>query len=179
MLMRASLLSFYSVTFLLSISLPFEVASYTGPIGVEAHFFGNVVESGCDAVNTFVDFKDVSKKELQPGRKTAKTEFDIVLINCSVDTLINLSIEFSTVNPSVELSNHIALDTSSTGGGIAIGLLDMAENEINLNQKYDFPNAITSGCISNKYIAYVEAIPGQPVTEGIFFSNATFNIIYM
>lgn len=141
-------------------------------------FSGTVVDTPCgispDSVDQSVNFGQISKSSLNAGTSSVKKDFDIKLVNCTIDSKSTANITFSGSTDGTD-SNSL----TTTGNTNAVIKISTADNKM-----VSFDGTSTAGAIKLKtgdnlmrYSAWVSK-GSKDVTEGEFSAVANFNITY-
>lgn len=130
--------------------------------------------------NVDLDFLMVIEKSLYLYQRTPGREVTLHLAQCDVNILTNVTVSFLG-NESQALPGYLALDRSSSAGGVAIGLEKMDGTPIAIN-KTGVRQRLTEGDTFFRFKAFVQgeplALSGQRVVKGSFNATATFQLEY-
>lgn len=125
-----------------------------------------------------INFQTIILKELAQGSPTPAKQFIVRLQNCDVQA----SEAKVTINGAAAVGNakQLALDPSSTAGGIGIGFKQgqAMATDLSLNTQSS-GQALNAGNSSLYFGAYIQMLPNATLKEGDFSATATLNIEYL
>lgn len=158
------------------------VVSRAGAVNITMH--GKLVAEPCSIVpgdekkEVFVGH--IGPAFLYENVRTAGTDFALRLENCNISAFDSVSVTFSGSEDS-ELPGHLALDTSCTARGVAIGLETLAGKPLPLFSDSDiYP--LTHGTSAINLRAFVRAssraIANREIKAGSINATATFILNY-
>ncbi|QWZ48821.1 fimbrial protein [Enterobacter bugandensis] len=148
------------------------------------HLSGALVSNACVLPDSDqdiqVNFDNLQLKELTTSGRSQNTPFTIHLQDCDIDVASTVSVAFNG-QEDAELEGMLAVDSSSTATGIAIGIIDDSGAKVNINQSGQI-NPISAGNFSINYNAFVQAEPSavsnNSLKAGDFSATTTFTLTY-
>ncbi len=148
------------------------------------HFSGALVAEPCklpDAdTDIHLDFGTVIEKYLYQYQRTKSQPFSIHLNDCDPSLMNSVSVMFQGT-ADTELTQMLALDTSSTAKGVAIGLELKDGTPLAVNKSSPFTE-LSQGNNTLDFNAYVQAQPttivNKTLVAGDFTAISTFILAY-
>lgn len=125
-----------------------------------------------------IDFQSIILKDLLQGAPTPAKQFVVRLQKCDLQASeAKVSIHGTGAAGN---SKQLALDPTSTAGGIGIGFKQgqAMTSDLPLNTQSN-GQALNAGNNSLYFGAYVQMLPGATLKEGAFSATATLNIEYL
>ncbi len=149
------------------------------------NFDGTLIEDACEIYPSDeaveMDFGTLIDKYLYLNSRTHSQSFAIRLINCDLALGREVKITFSGVASSA-LPGYLALDSSSTAKGVAIGLENGAGELLAINSgKVTQPlQAGSNNALNLKAFVQGEplALQNKTIQRGAFTATATFTLEY-
>lgn len=148
------------------------------------HFSGALVAEPCELpdadTDIHIDFGTVITKYLYRYQRTKSKSFTIHLENCDPTVMNQVSVTF-VGTPDEELTDMLAVDTSSNAKGIAIGFELQNSAPLKINKEMPYKEIIKG---SNELIfnAFVQAEPKvistQSLVVGDFMAISSFVLTY-
>lgn len=148
------------------------------------HLYGSLVAEPCTIApgndEIVLDFGTVIDKYLYLNTRTIAQPFSIHLAECDLSLGKTLKVTFiGPENPAMK--GLLAVDSSSSAGGIAIGLETKEGKSLALN-KGSYVHALQAGDTVVALKAYVQAEPdaimNRSIKRGAFSATATFSLEY-
>lgn len=148
------------------------------------HFSGALVTEPCTLPepdkDIHLDFGTVIEKYLYQYQRTKSLPFQIHLTECDPAILSTVSVTFQGT-ADIELTNMLALDASSAGKGVAIGLELADGTPLAINKATSY-SQLASGNNTLSFNAFVQAQPtailNKSLIPGDFTSISTFILNY-
>ncbi|WP_105665499.1 fimbrial protein [Cronobacter dublinensis] len=148
------------------------------------HFSGALVSEPCTLPDTdtdiHLDFGSVINKYLYQYKRTKSQPFSIHLEDCDTTIMNTVSIMFQGTGDS-ELTDMLALETTSTAKGVAVGLEFEDGSLLSLNKASPFRH-INTGDNTLTFNAFVQAQPSALINRtlqmGTFTAIGTFILAY-
>ncbi|EOI5727638.1 fimbrial protein [Cronobacter malonaticus] len=172
------------INFLLGVVL--SIAAVTNVVAAEdnVHFSGALVSQPCtlpdEDSDIKLDFGSVVIKALYKYQRSASKAFTIHLQNCDPSVFKRVSVTFEGTEDS-ELTNMLALDTTSTAKGAVIGLELADGTPLAINKAAPFQQ-LEQGNNNMTFNAYIQAQPMAIATKslvaGEFTATANFLLAY-
>lgn len=148
------------------------------------HFSGALVAEPCTLPDTdtdiHVDFGTVVEKYLYQNERTKDIPFTIHLEDCDTNVMNTVSVTFDGVADD-ELTDMLALDASSTGKGMAIGMELPDGSPLVINKATSYKQ-LTQGSNELTFDAFVQIKPtvlnSKLLVAGDFSAISTFVLSY-
>lgn len=169
-------------TLMLMLLLPYAGTVFAIPDNL--HFHGILVEEPCTIKpgdeSVRLDFGNVPDKNLYAYGRTVSEAFTINLSEC--DTSIGKSVNVTFIGTSnLALPGYLALQTSSSSKGFAIGIEDTDGSFLPVNTQSS-KLSLQNGTTALKFKAYLkgepDAINNREIKRGPFNAIATFKLDY-
>jgi type 1 fimbria pilin len=148
------------------------------------NFSGELAAEACTIVpgdeDISVDFDEISAQDLYSQQRTPGKSFRVRLQDCDLNVANSVTITFRGTQNSA-LPGLLALDSSSTASGIAIGLETPQSQPLPLNQA-STPLLLNNGNYTINLLAYIQAEPdaiaNRDIIPGNYSAVATFMLDY-
>lgn len=169
---------------LLCITLCFSLSGFAAAAEDNVHFSGALVSEPCTVPDADKDIKlefgDIIKKALNEYGRTISKPFFIHLENCDPSIMDSVSVMFQG-NADSELPDMLAIDTTGSAKGVAIGLELEDGTPLAIN-KSSPSRQINSGSNVLGFNAYVSLLPtakaGNTLVAGNFSAVTNFVLQY-
>lgn len=138
-------------------------------------FTGSIIDAPCsidpDSVDQVVPLGEIASASLQKGGTSTPRQFQIKLLNCSVETAKAVTTTFTGAEGA---GGRLGIDGTAKGASIA--LTDGKGDLIKLGQPTD-PQTIQDGNNTLEFAAYLQG-DGASIVPGEFHSISNFTLAY-
>ncbi|ECF1699761.1 TPA: fimbrial protein [Salmonella enterica subsp. enterica serovar Enteritidis] len=150
--------------------------------GTAIHYSGELIAGACEMIvngdtMATVDFNTVSISEFNANEKTTPVPFTLSLKNCHTALATGVLVTFHGVQDSF-WPNLLALESSSTADGFAIGIETTDHQPLMINATQGTEFLLTDGNTTISLEAWLQKHSGTDITPGEFTGSATVSFEY-
>lgn len=126
-----------------------------------------------------IDFGEIGTRDLYLQGGTSPQKFDIRLIGCNLTVADEVQVTFEG-SRSVTVPGALALDSSSSAGGVAIVLSDAAQTPLALGTSVTLPLVRGDNTLSfhRQLVVEPDALAQDKIVSGKFNANSNFVLFY-